>query len=302
MNFGALVPGHRAMPALLLLFLLAWRPVALAGELRVVGSDLLGPEFATVLSDYARRNGIVLKLELEGSHAGLSQVKSGQAEIALLVLLPGESPPAAPWHSVALAYHAAVVLVAADMPLPQLTFSQLAGIFGANSSANYTRWGDLGLGGEWFTRNITPQALAPGVALPTELFRHLVLRGGPLKATVVQQDSMPALIKKMAVDQGGIALAATLPAGAKGLKTVPVAKGSRDTAFGPTPQNLHAGDYPLRLPLWLVVRRDAIAADFAFLRFLLDDEVAAALERAQLVPVPRPARSQLSFELEQLLR
>ncbi len=299
---NGLFQGTNAMHTLLLSFLLLFLPTALGGELRVVGSDLLGPEFATALRDYARRNEVDLKLELERSRAGLSKLKSGQAEIALLVLPTGESLPSAPWHSVTLAYHATVVLVAADLPLTQLRFSQLAGIFGSNSFANCTRWGELGLGGEWAGRTITPQASASGARLSTELFRHLVLHDGPLKSLVVQQDSMSALLRKMVVDQGGIALVSAVPADAKDLKTVPVAMGERDIAFGPTPQNLHAGDYPLCLPLWLVVRRDAIPASFAFLRLLLGDEVAATLERVQLSPVPSMARNQVSFELEQLLR
>jgi phosphate transport system substrate-binding protein len=293
-----MVPMPAPLRAILLWLTLATG--ALASEVRVVGSDLLGAEFAEALRDYARRNEIELKLELEGSRAGLNELKEARAEIALLVLPPGEAPPAAPWHSVTLAYHTAVVIVSSDLPLAQLTFAQLAGIFGTSASASLSRWGEVGLDQEWSARTISPQAMAPANALSTELFRQAVLRGAPLRGVVVQQDSTGALLRKMATDQGGIALVPAMPAGAKGLKVVPVAKGGSDVAFGPTPQNVHAGDYPLRLPVWLVIRRDAIRPTLGLLRFVLGDDVAAVLARVQLVPLPREARNQLGFDLERL--
>ncbi|HVU24665.1 MAG TPA: phosphate ABC transporter substrate-binding protein, partial [Opitutus sp.] len=75
---------------------------------------------------------------------------------------------------------------------------------------------------------------------------------------------------------------------------------ANEIAYAPTPEHVHAGNYPLRLPLWLVVRRAAAAADLEFLQFLVGDDVARALERAGFVPLPRQARDELRFEFERL--
>jgi len=272
---------------------------ALAADLRVAGSDLLGADFSAALREFAQRNEQTLSLSLDGSRAALAQLDDGSADIGLIVLRPEESPPAKLFKSVSLAYFAVVVLVRETSPLTQITFRQLGGIYSAAASSSFTRWGDLGLGGEWASRAIVPQAMGGGTGLSLELFREVVLAGGELRNVVLVQPSTDALVRKLATDEGGIALASALPVWARKLKVLPVAKADRDVAFGPTPENLHAGDYSLRLPLWLVVRRGTAASQLNFLRFLLGDEIAPLLERAQLVPLPAQTRNQLMFDLEQ---
>ena len=275
----------------------AWSPAA---ELRVVGSDLLGTEFTGAVKDFARRNELSLTLSLEGSRTGLARLQSGGADLGLIVLPPGEEPPATVFKGFPIAYHVVLVLVPDTSPLAQITFHELGGIFGAAESTSFTRWSDLGLTGEWAARAIVPQAMDPGTGLSLQLFRRVVLADGKLRSVVAIQLSGEAVLRKLETDEGGIALSGEVPAGAKKVRVLPVAKADRDVAFGPTPENIHAGDYPLRLPLWLVVRQEAAQAQLNFLRFLLSDETAPLLERAGLVTLPLQARNQLMFDLEQL--
>ena len=53
-------------------------------EVSIVGSDLLGKEFAPALEAYSQRNDLGLKLKLEGSRAGMEKLESGQADLALV--------------------------------------------------------------------------------------------------------------------------------------------------------------------------------------------------------------------------
>lgn len=287
----------------ILFFLLAavLSPLA-SGKITLVGSDLLGPELNLALQNYANRNELALSIAFAGSRDGLARLKSGSADIALIVLPPDETPPAAPWHSVALAYHAVVVLVHADLPLTQITLGQLSAIFGSSAASSYTRWGELGISGAWSPLAITPQAMAPTTGLTLELFRHGALHDGALKSVVIQHETEAALFAKMGADRTGIALTPSPPPAAQNLKPLLAALADPAVAFDTSPQNLQTGDYPLRLRLrlWFVVRRDAVHPQLDFLRYMLGDEIALALERARLVPLPREARRQLSFKLEQL--
>lgn len=269
--------------------------------IRVVGSDLLGADFSAAVNDYAKRNEQELSLELEGSRQALSEIAAARADVAVLVLRPEEKPPEGMYRSVPFGYFTTVVLVPEALPVTQLSFSQLAGIFGANAGTNHVRWGELGVAGEAASRAIEPEAMAGGTGLSLELFRHLVLAGGALKPTVARQTTTAALLRKLsAASAGSIALAGSLPARATGVRVLLVARGDQDVAFGPTPENVEAGDYPLRLTLWLVVRKDFVrAGGLDFLRFLLGDESADGLARAGLVSLPAPVRRQTTFDLEQ---
>lgn len=275
-------------------------PAQAERELRVVGSDLLGAGFTEAVQEFARREEMTLSLSLDGSRSGLAALQSGTADFGLVLLAPGEAPPAGAFKSFACAYLAAVVLVPAESPLTQVTYRELGGIFGASESLSYTRWGDLGLSGGWSARAITPQAMDAGSGLALELFRQLVLSGGALRSVVLLQPSEETLLRKLESDGGSIALAGRLPPATAKVRVLPVAKADKDVAFGPTPENVHAGDYPLRLPLWLVVRRDAGREQLNFLRFLLGDDLAPRLEAAGWMTLPLAARNQLVFDLEQL--
>ena len=92
------------------------------------------------------------------------------------------------------------------------------------------------------------------------------------------------------------ALAAEVP----GLRVLSLAASPTDPAYGPTPEHVHRGSYPLRMPLYVAFRREAAPGLQLFLKFLLSDEAAAALAPAYFVPLPPGARNQLVFELEEM--
>ena len=87
------------------------------------------------------------------------------------------------------------------------------------------------------------------------------------------------------------------PADAAGVHLLLVSRRDNEAAFSPTPENIHAGDYPLRLPFCIVFRPEKTAVLLPMLRFLLGDEVAANLAAAEFVPVPANARKQVLRDL-----
>jgi ABC-type phosphate transport system substrate-binding protein len=267
---------------------------------RMAGSDLLGPDFTTAVRSYADRRGQELSLVLDGSRDGAEAVAAGRVDVAVLVLRPEETPPQDTYRSVPLGYFVTVVLVPDALPVTQISLAQLAGIFGADAASSHARWDEIGVPGDAASRAIEPQAVAGGPGLALELFRHRVLADGPLKPTVALCESTDVLLRQLTGGPaGGIALVGAMPEPAAGVHALLVAQRDGGVAFGPTPENIHDGDYPLRLTLWLAVRKQFVRdGGLDFLRFLLSDEAAAALTRAGIVPEPPSVRRQTAFDLE----
>lgn len=283
-----------------LLLLLVCSVGAVRADVRVVGSDILGNDFTAGLTTYGQRNDLGLKLALEGSRTGLEQLKSGQADLALMVFSPGETPPAAPFVALPVAYHTAVVVVPSSLPLTQITYAQLNAIYGDDAQSGLKRWSDLGITGEWASRNILPNIPGPAGGLTYDLFRYTVLTAPSLKPTVGVQGSLTETLTRIRGDEGGMAIMPLLPPNQPRLKTLLVARGAQDVAFGPSQQNIHTGDYPIRLPVYLVFRKDGAKKLQTLLRYLLSEDAVPLWEKAQLVPLPLQVRNQQIFDLEVL--
>ena len=279
-------------------FLLASLIAATAcAEIRIVGTDLLGIEFSKTLYECAGRHRLGLALALDGSRTGMEQLKAGRADLALVVApTDGQDAPAG-FCTAVVGYFRVLVLVPAACPLERLSFEQLALIFGSERAAGGMRWGELGVGGEWAGSAVTAVAPEVGTGLALEHFRHVVLRGAELRSNVGRFDSPAELTAAFAEGRRVLAIAAAPPPGA-GEKILSVSRRPLGEAFAPTAENLHAGRYPLRLPVRLVFRREAVSALRPLLDFLLGDGAVAPLLRAGVVAVPASAREPQVFALE----
>lgn len=266
----------------------------------VVGSDLLGEDFTNKLTAYSKRNDLGLKLVLEGSRAGLLQLKAGQADLGMIVFSPGENPPGEPFVSLPVAYHTLVVVVPSSLPLTQIKFTQLNAIYGDDAQSGLKRWNDLGVTGQWANRSILPNIPGPSGGLTYDMFRYTVLTAPALKPTVGVQDSLAETLERIRGEAGGMAIMPLLPPDQTQLKTLLVGRGAQDVAFGPTPENIHSGDYPIRLPVYLVFRKEDVKRLQATLRYLMSEEAVSMWENANLVPLPIQARNQQIFDLEVL--
>jgi len=269
-------------------------------DVRIVGSDLLGKDFTDAVATYSKRNELGLKLSLEGSRSGIEQLQSGLADLGLLVFSPGEKRPEAPFVMLPVAYHTVAVVVPSTLSLTQITFAQLNMIYGDDAQSNLKRWRDLGVTGEWANANILPNIPGGAGGITYDLFRYTVLKAPTLKPTVGVQASLAATLTRIRGDEGGIAVLPLMPENQPRLKTLLVAKGAQDVAFGPTSENLHSGDYPIRLPVYLVFRKDAAKRLQPVLKYFLSEDAVRLWEGAQLVPVPIQARNQMIFDLEVL--
>ena len=285
--------------ALLGVFLIPFYSVT-AAPIRIVGSDLLADAVGADLKTFANTNDLEVTLDFKGSRLGLEALQSGAADMALLAFGPDSAKPGPEFTDRVMGYMTAVLVVPSSLPLTQVSYPQLAGIFGGSESNNYKRWSEIGVSGGWGVRGITVAATTRRAGLAVDLFRFGVLQTPEFKPTVLMFDDTGKALERISAEDGGIALLSALPDARPNLKVLLVSKADRDVAYGPTPENLHSGDYPLRLPVHLVVRKGEARRLNFLLRHLLSDEAAPALQKAGVVPLPVQARNQLVFDLENL--
>lgn len=285
------------------LFLLSLILGALAthGQIRIGGSDLLTPELETAISRYAEARDIEVSIDLSGSYRGMEDLRSGQLDLAFLAIPDGRANAMEGIRLMPIAFKSIAVVVSPANPINQLTYPELGGIFGQSEAANITRWGQLGLTGEWSGRSIALVALGPTQPnLALDMFRHTVLRSPTLRRTIAYVDSTERLIQQLAQDTTTIGLLPTVPALQDGLKLLSLSNAEMGVAHQPTPENIASGDYPLRLPIYLAFSEIRAREIVDILRFVVSDEAAEAIRNSGLVPLPAGQRQRMAFEIERL--
>lgn len=270
-----------------------------AAEIRIVGSDLLGPAFVRAFEKFGRENDTTITASLAGTRPSLEQLRAGAADVGLVVLPPDNVWLGEQFVVRAIAYQPVVVVVPEKLPLTQLALPQLRGLFAVAGADDLNTWGELGLTGEWRTRAIARYAVESGSALTLPVFRRAVLNGAELKS-LAGVSPLASVLERVRASDNGIGLLPLVPDGGSGLRALALAPSVRESAHLPTRENLHDGRYPLRLSLGVAFRRETASQLLVFLRFLLSDECAEALAQAHFQALPTDARNQLLFELEAL--
>jgi hypothetical protein len=98
-------------------------------------------------------------------------------------------------------------------------------------------------------------------------------------------------------DAASIAILPRVPK-SKEVKSLMISNEVDGPAFSPTEDNVHYGDYPIRLAFYVVYKeRDEARAQKA-LRVLLNDDLAAALRGNNLVALPDTVRRKLTMDLD----
>lgn len=253
-----------------------------AAEIRVVGSDLLGDGFARAVKEFARQNDIGVNLQLRGTRPGAHALEAGRADLGLFLLPAAEPPPAGAVVSRTIGYQVAVVAVPAASPVRKITVAELRGTFGERGPMDRT-----------------PLTVSPQAGLAWPLFQRVILQDAPPRAGLEFSASGAALGQRLLAVENSIGVTGHAGAG-RGLRVLALAAGPAEPAFLPTPENVHAGAYPLRLVLHVSFPRTRAPDLQRFLKFLLSDEAAAALAPADFVPLPVGVRNQLVFELEEM--
>jgi len=267
---------------------------------RIVGSDLMGPAFRRAVEKFVAEEELAVTLDLSGTRLAGEALRAGGADIGWMTTPMGSTAWDGEWVQFPLAYHVFVVVASGELPVNQLNFPQLGDIFGTGGGASQLRWGDFGALGEWRGRTILPKIVGPQAGIANDLLRYTALRVPDIKPTVEVLPTTAEVLNQVRGNEGAVGIVPSLPAGSDGLKLLLIAPDEREVAFGPTPQNVHAGDYPARLPVNMVMRAADAERLYRLGRFFFGEDMAEALALDGLVALPRNVRNELVFRLETL--
>jgi phosphate transport system substrate-binding protein len=272
--------------------------VADSPTLSVAGSDLLGSTLAEPLEKYAAEAGETLSLEMLGSLPGLSALRDGYADVALVAIPQGEALPEDRYKLYPFAYQVAVLVVNAENPVSEISLRELDRIYSAESRERIERWGQLGLTGQIAGRSIQMYAIASDNSVVVELFKYRALGEQSLRANVNIVTTNRRILEQISGDLGAIGVTNQLPEG-RLVKAIPISTGDVGSfSFGPSPENVYYGDYPLALPFYIAVSKEGSRDFRPFIRFMLSQEVASELSKAGFMPLAENIRKRMLSELD----
>lgn len=286
------------MNAKLTAFALLFAPLIAAlqaDEIRMAASDLLADAIREPLEQFAEEKQISLQVDGIGSLPALENLRADEIDLAIIAVPENQEVPREEFSIYPFAYDASIIVTNENNPTDEISLARLGGIYGAREESSFNTWGDLGLSG-WGNRTIQPLAGVKSESIALELFRYTVLSRGAMKSSVsmVQDDEVESMV---AADAASIAIMSGMPE-SKGLKVLMVSAGANAPAYGPTIENVHLGDYPIRLAFYVAFNPSDSEKLSGTLRALFSDPVAESLEANQLFSLPLPVRQQLSVDLK----
>ena len=282
------------------MFLVLAAAACLHAQVKVAVSDVLGKNFATAIETNAHVAGSELNVSLLGSRTSLVRLQNGEIDLAVVIPGLGDKLPSGDFVSMVVAYQTAVVVAQETLPISQMTFEQLDLIFCETSPSTIRRWGDLGIPGMWNPRPIIPMMTGPLAGLSYDLFKNTVMSSMSVKVGVSIYDSVDATVARLnSGEDGGLAVL-PLPPKNRRLKALLLMKQGQNIAQAPTPENVHSGAYPIRMPVYMVFKKSEAQRLFGLTRYFLGEEGAQTWESANMMPLPLQVRNQGIFELEDL--
>lgn len=279
--------------SIFLLFLLSIS-AANAAEIRMTASDLLAEFITPQLEAYAEENDLELDLDAIGSLPAMDRLRSDEVDLAIVAFPEDSEVPRDEFSFYPFAYDSAVIAVNNSNPINEISISRLGGIFGGNEEFSFNTWGELGLSG-WRTRNIKPLAGPSKESISLELFRHSVLSGRAMKSSVaILRDS--EIEEAIASNIASIGILSDVPDN-NNLKVLMLSEGPDSPAYGPSSENIHLGDYPIRLAFYIAYSPRDEEKVKPVLRALLGEQIATALSENRLFALPETVRNQLLIDL-----
>lgn len=270
---------------------------SLHGEkIRIAASDLLADYLRPTLEAYSAENDLSLGFDSIGSLPALDRLRSNEIDMAIIAVPTESEVPRDEFRVYPFAYDVAVIAVNANNPIDEISVGRLGGIYGTSEEYNFTSWADLGLSG-WGSRKIKPLSGQEEASISLELFKHTVLTAGGMKPGVVmvKDGEVEAVLE---ADPASIAIMSRLPNNNTKVKTLMISSTDDAPAYGPTTDNIHFGDYPIRLSFFIVFNPREEERMREIVRVLLDDMVASALEESNIFPLPETVRRKLTIDLD----
>ena len=260
------------------------------------------------LSRYVQQEHLKANVDLQGSVLALSGLKDGSIQLAIIAAPVGQTPAPAEFKTMLFCYQADYVMVNQANPLNALDLRQVASVFGTVDQSS-TLWGSLHLSAEWAARPIVAYTTSTDDGVVLELFKNQALRGGSLKPTVHVMKTPQEMIKGVTDNENAIGLGGFDPGTPDKVKVLQLSPAQTATPGAPTgaaakgavaatPENVLNGNYPLRLPYYLVFKPADKARVLPLLIQLLGPDYTAHLRDEHFIPLPDTERNRLLLELD----
>lgn len=263
-------------------------------QIRMSVSDLLASSVESKILAHAEAMELDFKFESLGSLPATQKLIDNEIDLAILAIPDGQNPLNSSFSKYPLAYEVVIIAVNEDNPYGEISLESLSGIFGSNESKDFKSWSDLGLRG-WGSRNIKAMAVASENSVAIELFKYTVLQQRSFRSSV-DLVNLPESQKVLSNDVTSIGLLPQL-IDDEDIKTLMVSTEEGRPAYGPSEDNIHYGDYPLRLPFYIVYKSTNQAKVKPILTLLFSKEFSEILKDGHYFALPDTVRSQYSFEL-----
>lgn len=268
----------------------------------VAGSDALAETLGAALQRHLAADGGKHTVAFRGTLPALEGLDAGTVDVALLLVRDSQqldkTADGKPLRRITLGAVAAYVYAHPTLPVQEVSLGTLAAIFGVGQAADYKFWSDVP--GVRFPEPILPFTTGAQEHPSSTLFHGIALGGRPFRSTVRLRIA-PALARETLSSRTNAIVVADqpMPEGVGRLLRVADGREGRSaTAYFPDETNIYNADYPLRLPLVVCVREDRLASQRELIRWLLSDEAASHLRRANFVPAPKLIRDRLAQRLD----
>lgn len=279
------------MKRLLLLTSALITGAAFAGTL--AGSDIVGPALTPALTG--------ITTDFRGTLDALRDLRSGKASAALVFIRSGEIPAevtAGTWYMAAVAHQPIIVVVNDANHAAEIDLPTLAGLYGNTVDTAFDTWRCLPAS----TLTQGPLAIAPhpGRGIAVSYFQQEVLAGEPYRKSVRFAANADDEESRATTTVNSIALLARPPKSSN-LKVLAVSDsrpGKSTKAYFPADSDVNSGDYPLRVPLYVIFPAKTKAAAAPAVKAVLSENAANLLRDKGLIATPENIRKKFTQTLD----
>ncbi len=236
-----------------------------AGNLNSVGSDTLN-NMMTFWAEGFRKQYPNVNIQIEGKGSstappalieGTSQLGPMSRQMKSKEIQVFESKYGFKPTTIGVALDSLAVFINKDNPLKEMSLQQVDAVFSKTHKggmADILTWDQLGLSGEWSNKPISlyGRNSASGTY---GYFKEKALFKGDYKDSVKEQPGSASVVLGVTEDKGGIGYSG-IGYKTSGVKAIPLAGKTGETAYEPTYENVMSGKYPLGRMLYINIVKE----------------------------------------------
>jgi phosphate transport system substrate-binding protein len=287
-----------------------YKPVSgISGNLNSIGSDTLNNLMTYWAEAFAKiYPSVKIQIEGKGSSTAPPALISGTAqlgpmsrkmkaeEIDAFEQKYGYKP-----KLIAVALDTLAVYVHKDNPIQSFTLQQIDSIFSSTKKRggkSASRWGDLGLSGEWEDKPISlyGRNSASGTY---GFFKELALDKGDYRSSVKEQPGSASVVQGIEKDLGAIGYSG-IGYKTSGVRAVPVA--FKKGPIVPNQKSANNFDYPITRYLYVYVNKDPVKGldpvVKEFIKFVLSKQGQEVTVKDGYYPISARKEAEMMAELE----